>query len=667
LTLPYLIERLGREDRIERRTAQSALARLCFRFPRLKPTILPFLRTGLSDPDDSFRRAAQFLLSQLADVTTLPALVDAMEYQGGREGADSSKAVYAMSARTLGYGAAEPLPDQVAAFQRLRGWWNQTQDKFQPIALSDVDSTAHSLRIWEDLNPQQRQQKLESFLFGLDSRASGEAFCVLHNERAPTDVLWAQVEAKTTIRERSFALLAQFGNGAKIKTFADTLHCTIGVPPEHPLLRALSIVGLASLQNQKNSGSNVLLESLRRGVFNLIQDNVKTTTSNHPTLSAGVYWQRLAILCLALQDRDPASLAYLKTQIEKGLKVKASDPLNWITVKSSDEMELFRASFLVVCARTDSTELLLTLLKESEIPAIRETCARELSLRRVHAAVSVIVKILEKAETVEWQDLCRALLPLLKPEDALLVANLLNGVETTSRVAGAFLLNLRPDIGVDEKTLAQLCSGLTDKSNTVRYYCAEALGKRKAMSAVRKLCVALSDEDENVRAAVAEALGLIGDETACQLATTASEKEVQITPRWLRVLALGGGVIQQQSILKFCNSTALSDQRAGLEALSVSKQASASERLVKTFHNDESVMQSIALDALGAQGDKMLDVLNVDLTAPDVATRMRLALLLSRWTLKTPKVQAVLNTLLTDKDENVQALAKFILERPTKK
>jgi hypothetical protein len=78
-------------------------------------------------------------------------------------------------------------------------------------------------------------------------------------------------------------------------------------------------------------------------------------------------------------------------------------------------------------------------------------------------------------------------------------------------------------------------------------------------------------------------------------------------------------------------------------------------------------MQSIALEALGTQGDKILDALNADLTAPDVATRMRLALLLSRWALKTPKVQAALKTLLTDKDENVQALAKFILERSAKK
>ena len=75
-------------------------------------------------------------------------------------------------------------------------------------------------------------------------------------------------------------------------------------------------------------------------------------------------------------------------------------------------------------------------------------------------------------------------------------------------------------------------------------------------------------------------------------------------------------------------------------------------------------MQSVALEVLASQGDKTLDAINADLIAPEVATRARAALLLSRMPIKTPKVQSALRTLLSDKDENIQSLSKFILEKP---
>ncbi|HYF51128.1 MAG TPA: HEAT repeat domain-containing protein [Planctomycetota bacterium] len=640
LALPYLLERLGRDNNAERRGAQAGIVRLCLQYPRLREILMPLLRAGLSESDSSYRRSAQLNIGVLSEAGGIPALIDAMEFQGGYEASDASKALYSLTARTLGYGYSEPAPDQAAGRGRLRGWWEVAQKSFKPLALYVPGSGIRPIRILRELDPAQRNERLESAVLGADCRTSGAAFMMLLAETKSNDPLWTKLATRASLRDRAHAMLGMLGESSQLDRLKTTLSKASGDDAEAPLLRALTLVACASI---KDSGPKAIVEWLKI-------DGDK----------AGLYWKRLAIVCLGLADGEAESLKALEAALERGLAAKAPDPLAFFPEKPDEDFVLFRAALLSLCARADGTPALMRVLKESESSSIRELCARELSLRRHHAAAPLIVKALERADRYEWHDLCRALNPLLKPGDGTLVAELLNAADVAPRSAGAFLLAQRPDVGTSAAVEALLVSGLTDSSAVVRYYCAEALGKRNT-SAVKKLTSALADDDEDVRAASAEALARLGDLNGCTKAAALADNERRLDQRWLKAMALGGGAAQLDVILKLCGSTYINEQRAGLEALGVSSQAAADDRLLKTFRNDESAMQTVALEALAARGNRAVKNIQADLEAPESAVRARAALLLSR--VNGEEATKALKALLNDKDESVQMIARFALER----
>jgi len=643
LALPYLLERLGRDNSVERRAAQSGLVRLCIRYPRLRSFLAPLLRAGLSESDSSFRRLAQLNLGVTLDTEGMTALLDAMEFQGGYEGGDAAKAVYSLTARTMGYGYAEPAADQAASRQRLRGWWELSKSTFKPLSLYVAGSSTRPLRIYSGFDAAQRNERLESVLLGADCRASGTACAVLLGERASNDPLWTTLQARPSVRDRAHAMIGLSGD-SRCQNQWTLLLSSKAAEASPALLRALALPALASIND---SGPKVIVDWLRG---NGEKENI--------------YWRRLGVVCLGSADKEPESLKYLDGLVDKGLNAPAPDPLAFMPEKPSDEYALYRAALMALCARSDATEILLRVLKESGTSSIRELCARELSMRRHHPAVPAIIKAIDRADRYEWHDLCRALLPMLKPSDGALIADLLNAADSATRSAGAFLLVQRPDVGTGGDIEALLVSGLADTSSVVRYYCAEALGKRRA-DAVRRLVAALGDEDEDVRAAAAEALGRLGDVKACAIAAALSDKERRLDYRWLRAMAIGGGALQYETLVKLSHSTSFSDQRAALEAFGGSSQPAADERLLKVLRNDESAMQTVALDALAGRGASVIALLKPDLEAAEPRARARAALLLSK--VNSPAAKAALKPLLEDKDENVRLLARFIFERAAEK
>ncbi|MCY3020358.1 MAG: HEAT repeat domain-containing protein, partial [Planctomycetota bacterium] len=123
LAVPFLLERLGRDSISERRDALEGLARFCGRHPRLKTALWPLVRAGLAEEDSTRRRAAQAAAGRLSQADGVGALLDAVQYGGGYEGQEAGKALYSLTARTLGFSVNEPIPDQNLARLRLRGWW----------------------------------------------------------------------------------------------------------------------------------------------------------------------------------------------------------------------------------------------------------------------------------------------------------------------------------------------------------------------------------------------------------------------------------------------------------------------------------------------------------------------------------------------------------------
>ncbi|MGD0092856.1 MAG: HEAT repeat domain-containing protein [Planctomycetota bacterium] len=646
LAVPFLLERLGREGQVERRDALDGLVRLAAAHPRLQGALWPLLRGVLACEDGSSRRAAQAACGRLGRTDGLDALLDAVQYASGYESQEAAKALYALSARTLGFSIAEPLSDQLTARKHLRGWWESSKGAFQPLRFS----TATVLpRIWAEAEPAVRAKQLEGCLLSDDSRRSAAAFAVLHGERGPADSFWRILVTHGRQRNRAYGLLGWFGGEAALAPELQKVLVSKGTEPEPPLCRALALVALATLRSAEaagaaRSGPAVLVDWLRG-----------------EGASADLVWRRLGVISLGLSDREPASLAFLETVVTAGLAALPADQDLFTTPKPSDEYALFAAAVPALCARSDSTALLAKVVEESTDRRARETAARALSVRRAASGAAAIAKGLEKTDRYDWQGLSRALEPLLKPADAQLLNALLDMSNSGPRYAGAYLFAQRPEVGADADTRGHLVIGLSDRANVVRFYCAAALGKRRSVAAIKKLVELLRDEDEDVRSAAAEALGNIGDVEACQAAAEAAELLVRPEVLWLRAMAIAGLPEHTRLLLKLCQSTAYLDQRSGFEALAFSRAPGALEMLLKTFRNDEAMFQTVAADALAQHAGAAVSALQQDLNGADKNARARALHLLGR--IDTPASRAALHKALDDPEATIRALAEFALKR----
>src|SRR5262249_23167393 len=155
--------------------------------------------------------------------------------------------------------------------------------------------------------------------------------------------------------------------------------------------------------------------------------------------------------------------------------------------KPSDDRLLLRPIIIALCARNDGTESLMKVLRLSQDSTPLTTAARELSQRRHLPAIGAILKLLEHSERLTWPEYSRIMMPLLRPADGAAICSLFDCDTSSPRCAAAYMLSLRPDVGTDLETCHALIARLQDRSNVVRFYAAESLGKRHVTEALRGL------------------------------------------------------------------------------------------------------------------------------------------------------------------------------------
>jgi HEAT repeat protein len=225
------------------------------------------------------------------------------------------------------------------------------------------------------------------------------------------------------------------------------------------------------------------------------------------------------------------------------------------------------------------------------------------------------------------------------------------------------MLSLRPDVGTDPETCRALIARMQDRSNVVRFYAAEALGKRRTIDALRGLVQLLRDDDTDVRSAAAEAIGAIGEKESCLAVVYAAGFQDRLDIRWLTALAIAGGEVNFKQFLKYCNSNLYPEQLAGLQAMGASDRPEALAVLLKTFHDDEAMLQTEAMDALAKRGDTAVDAVREDIKSAEKNVRAHAVHLLSRINTRGSKnlLQAVAAN--ANEDPGVRALAEFALKR----
>jgi len=637
LAVPFLIERIARDGVSERRDALEALVRLGERHPRLRPLLAPYVLAGLSDEDSSFRRAAQSAVGRLSLAAGISGVLDGVQYAGNYEAQDASKAVYALTSRTLGFSINEPLADQTWARKRLRGWWKSAEKSFQ--SRTSLIPQADELRVFGKLDAAARGEALEKMMIAEDSRKVAAAFGILWRERDAANNVWKGLSDRTRHRDRGYGVLGQMnGDGA----FADGLAkraFTEGDGAEPMLVRALSLTVLASLrENGKAVGGERIVAWLQGA-----------------GAKAEAPWRRLAISLLGQCDGDAKSLAYLNEQLKDTLPKLAGNEAD------SAGLETTFAVLLACCARKDATAQLMSVLENAKNSRWREHAARELSSRRHAPALKGILAVIEDADRYTWPNLARAADPLITEKDLPTIAAMFESTHSPSRVAAGFLLQMHPEFVLDPATRGKMLKALEDVSGAVRYYATVAVGKHRSMAAVPRLKELLTDEDDEVRAAAAEALGVIGDKDACRAVAEALDMNRRIDSRWLRALAVTGDEDYLKVLLKYCNSNMYAEQRVGLEALGGSKHPLALATLLKIYRNDDLALQTVAGDTLSQRGGEAVDALKSDLDGTDAKARQRAIQLLGR--IDHPRSRAELQRMATDGDPAMKKLAEFGLAR----
>ncbi len=654
LAVPFLIEHLGRDSATTRKNALDVLIYLCARNPRLAAAVWPLIRAQLSERDSGIRRSAEQAVGVLSRADSLDALFEAMVARGLYEPQDASKFVYSITSRTMGFSVNEPIQDQIVSRAHFRGWWDSARKNFKPLSVTTpvnpfaiFPGDSAKTRVFPELDEAARATKLEAQALSEDSDPSEAAFGLLMVERSADDAFWKKMMAQKRARDRARGLVGSLGSAALVPEFSKRLNAKDDA--ETALTRAVLLVSLASSGALGASGAGVKAVTAWLKASDLPQ--------SHPM-------KRLGVLCLACGNGEPDSLAFLNELVDAGLKIDTSDFDIGKVDDQNNASALLRAALIALCARDDGNAGLLKLLNESTEARVRETAARALSLRRDRAAVPGIVKALEKADRFTWVEIAYALEPVLNADDGEVLRDLLDGTKNSTRVAGAWILARRPELGNDPQTRAKLILTLADDTDLARYYAAEALGKRKVKAAIEPLLKLLDDFDDGVRAGAAQALGEIGDKEACVQVAKAAARQFNIDndKRWKKALAISELAKPLAEIVKMSSSNLYPEKRAGLEALAATNAPVGKEVLLKTYRNEDEPQQTVAGDLLAERGDTALAWIAEDLASKDKPVRARALHLLTRF--KTPAARAKLSEALkTEEDAGIKALIEWAVER----
>ena len=641
LTVPFLLERLTYSDDQERRAAYQGLVLLARRHARLKALLRPLLRAALADSDSTVRRLATVASGGLDDAGALPRLLDALSGAGGGgyEANEATKAVYELSARTLGHGYYELAEENEAAVRRLASWWEGLGPRraawTSPLA-------GPAARLGSGLAP----AELEALCTGAASRPAGAAFGPLWEERGPGDPFWIRLLASARVRDQAHGALGLCGG--EVGAIAPLAGLLESPARNGELAQVCALVALATLKGGR--GPDRVAEWLN-GAGAKAEPGAR-----------GIAW-----VSLGLAEGEPKSLACLTRGLEAALAAEGADGETGAEAARA-QVEL-RAVVLALCARSDGTEALARALSARN-ESLRELAVRTLAMRRAHEATGAVLAAVSRVDRLTAYDLARAVAPLLRAEDGPRLAEMLNAGTDSPRLIAAIILSLRPELGASAQVRGALVTALQDTSSYVRARAAEALGKLRARSAIPSLALLLSDYALEVRTAGIEALTRIGDRESAAAASSEARRYTRVNPLWFRALGLNGSPEDTELLLKASKAESWVEQRAALEALGLTGRPEALARLLSVFRDPESPYQTHAGDALAGEGAglspmtaRALAALAADFDSERSTVRVRALYWLARVPLEAGGEHLV--RALADPDPNVRQLADWVLRRQT--
>ncbi|MCK6470724.1 MAG: HEAT repeat domain-containing protein [Planctomycetes bacterium] len=643
LALPFLLERLGASDAMDRRTALELLAALAKRHSRLRPVVLPFVRASLGDSYGGQRRTACAAAGTFDMVRELPALIDALRARASYESAEASGAVYALSSRTLGYGRYEGEDQIDAAIASMTGWWNNLAAPGQPDAKYPLRASAQDVPWRVPFRMQEARPvpvildaaALEGLLTGEETAKADAAFAVLYADRRSDDELWAKLLDAKRLRDRAYGVAGLLGADVPAVRLAALLP---KAGQAAPLESALAFSVLGALP--KGAGAASIVEWL-----------------DGPGGSSGAIWRRMAILSLGLADGEARSRDWLAAKLKEAVA-------NEDALFAGDAALTGFATLVALCARSDSDAALVPALA-ARTQALRETALRTLVLRRYAAARKEIFGALAAADSYDIDELLRQVAPLFSKDDAPLLETALSDGTAGGRMAAVGLLSLRPELAATLKVREGLLLAARDDTGLTRVYTARAMGRIPERAYVAALLEMLQDARSSVRTAAAGAIGRLGEPAACRDVAMEARMMMRLSPEWLPALGRHGDDPELELLLKYSKSDVVQNRTVSIEALGYCCRDGAQARLLELLRDAESPHQTGAADALAVQGEYAVPALAKELASAEVKDRARALLVLSR--MHNGKAAQALLEALNDTDAGLRALADFGLRRVTGK
>lgn len=643
LVLPFLVERLGATDAMDRRTALELLVALAKRHPRLRPAVLPFVRASLGDSYGGQRRTASAAAGTFDMAHELPSLIDALRARASYENAEAAAAVYALSARTLGYGRYESEDQIDAAIARMTGWWNalaapgEASAKY-PLRAGTQDVPWRVPFRMQDARPvavNLDPAALEGLLTGEETAKADAAFAVLYESRNGDDELWAKLLDAKRLRDRAYGVAGLLGGDVPAIRLAALLPKT---GQAAPLESALAFAALGALP--KGAGAASIVDWLEG-----------------PGGTAGAVWRRMAILCLGLSDGDARSRDWLAAKLKEAVA-------NEDALFAGDAALTGYAALVALCARSDSSAALVPALA-ARTQALRETALRTLALRRFAGARKELFGALAAADSYDIDELLRQAAPLFSKEDMPLLETALSEGISGARMAAVGLLSLRPELAATLKVREGLLLAARDDTGLTCVYTARAMSRIPERAYVAALLELLQDARTSVRTAAAAAIGRIGDTAACRDVAMEARMMMRLSPEWLPALGRYGDDPELDLLLKYSKSDVVLNRTVSIEALGYCRREEAQARLLELLRDTESPHQTGAADALATQGEYAVPALVKELASTETKDRARALLVLGR--MHNAKAAQALLEALSDPVAGLRTLADFGLRRVTGK
>jgi HEAT repeat protein len=307
--------------------------------------------------------------------------------------------------------------------------------------------------------------------------------------------------------------------------------------------------------------------------------------------------------------------ASIRANAAKALASLGEDALQALRQGLESSSTSIRCGAAIALAHMDIPQAVPVLIEglENSSHFVRMDCVRGLGRMQNGTAIPILHDHYRRETDPEIRIAVLEALTLLgNSEGAQLLFGLLESSDHNLRMAAAQSFSRLGEPGIE-----YLLHGLKSHSSTVRYACANSLGKNQTSRAIIPLIQALVDDDEGVQKASQEALIKYGSQAAQYLSQALRTKDKRLQQAVSRTLKKIPDLAEPQLIAQFSDPS-LEIRELIIQVLGEIGTNASVEPLAEFIQHPDPSLRYAAVDALARLGlDEVVPYLTLALSDPD--------------------------------------------------